>query len=310
MSWTTAFPVLTDEMVALYERDATDAEKGELDGFFSIRRIFNRQPRRQHVVSTSLFWKNPRQGDPDLPALDRQTLKHAKRRGLVRRYDPWLHYVEPLLAGARQILARRTDVAFRVYLAADLQFLVEDLVEIGCEVRLMRSSSLRHNPGAMWRFLPLEEDALVTMCDSDRAPSVGPDLVRTEEMAKAQMGLWRVPVWGDLTNDGSVPYRPMFGGQFGGRQRLPMRRLMKAFVWHSRRGTISAKCQFPSDGERLISGASWPDYGFDEYFLIAAVYPRAARKGVLSFVPNNARSQLLLLDIEYATWANITLLSY
>ena len=79
---------------------------------------------------------------------------------------------------------------------------------------------------------------------------------------------------------------------------------MKAFIWHSRRGTIPAKCQIPGCGERPINGGSWPDYGFDEYFLIAAVYPRAARKGVLSFVPSNARSQLLPLDIEYVTWAN------
>ena len=39
-------------------------------------------------------------------------------------------------------------------------------------------------------------------------------------------------------------------------------------------------------------------HGFDEFSLIAAVYPRAARKGVLSFVPSNARFQLLPLDIE------------
>lgn len=169
----------------------------------------------------------------------------------------------------------------------------------------MKSSSVRHNPGAMWRFLALEEKTcLVTMCDSDRAPTAEPDILRTEEMAKAGLGMWRLPVWGDLAPDGTVPYRPMFGGQFGGCPRLPMRRLMKAFVWHSRRGSISAKCQLPACGERLIKGALWPDYGFDEYFLIAAVYPRAARKGVLSFVPSNARSQLLPLDIEYVTWAN------
>lgn len=305
MSWTTVFPVLTDEMIEQFEAEATAAERAELDGWFSIERIVNPKPPTRHVVSTSLFWKHSRQGDPDLPTLDRKTLKHAKKRGLVRRFDPWSHYVEPLLVGARQILDGRSDVAFRVYLAADLDFLVKDLVKAGCEVRLMKSSSVRHNPGAMWRFLALKEkDALVTMCDSDRAPMAGPDILRTEEMAKAGLGLWRVPVWGDLKSDGTVPYRPMFGGQFGGCPKLPMRRLMKAFVWHSRRGTIPAKCQLPACGERAISGGAWPDYGFDEIFLIAAVYPRAARKGVLSFVPSNARSQLLPLDIEYVTWAN------
>ena len=43
------------------------------------------------------------------------------------------------------------------------------------------------------------------MCDSDRAPAAEPDILRTEEMAKAGLGLWRVPVWGDLASDGTVP---------------------------------------------------------------------------------------------------------
>ena len=157
MSWTTVFPVLTDEMVGQFETEATEAERAELDGWFSVARVINPQPLTRHIVSTSLFWKNPRKDDPDLPSLDRKALKHAKRRGLVRRFDPWPHYVEPLLAGARQILESRSDVVFRVYLAADLDFLVKDLVKAGCEVRLMKSSSVRHNPGAMWRFLALEE---------------------------------------------------------------------------------------------------------------------------------------------------------
>ena len=154
------------------------------------------------------------------------------KRGLVRRLDPWTHYVQPLLTGAHEVLEGRTDLVFRVYLAADLEFLVQDLVDAGCEVRLMRSSSVRHNPGAMRRFLALEEkDSLVTMCDSDRAPMAGRDILRTEEMAKVGLGMWRVPVWGDLASDGSVTYRPMFGGHFGTCLKLPMRRLMKAFVW-------------------------------------------------------------------------------
>ncbi len=305
MSWTSVFPVLTDEMIEQFEAEATRAEKAELDGWFSVARIIHRQPPTRHVVNTSLFWKHPNQADPDLPGLDRKTLKQAGKRGLVRRFEPWSHYVQPLLTGAQEILGRRADVTFRVYLAADLKFLVKDLVKAGCEVRLMASSSVRHNPGAMWRFLALEEKkSLVTVCDSDRAPMVEPDILRTEEMAKAGLGMWRVPVWGDSASDGSVPYRPLFGGQFGGCPKLPMRRLLKAFVWQTRRGAIPAKCQMPACGERAITGGAWPDYGFDEFFLIAAVYPRAARRGVLSFVPSDARSQLLPLDIEYVTWAN------
>lgn len=257
------------------------------------------------MVSFSLFWKHAYQDDPDLPDLNRRTLKAARKRGLVKRYEPWSHYVQPILDSAPHILQRKPEVSFRVYLARDLKFLVKDLVKAGCEVRLMKSSSIRHNPGAMWRYLALEEKGrLVTICDSDAAAKVEFDMLRTEETAKAGLGLWRVPVWGDISPEGEVLYRPMFGGPFGVCVRLPTGRLMQACLWHHRRGTLSQTCQIPACGERPINGSTWPSYGFDEYFLIAAVYPRLARKGILSFIPNDAKSQLMLLDIEYATWAN------
>lgn len=305
MSWTSIFPVLTDEMVKEYQSESSGEERRELDSCFAVERVVNPAPYKRHVVSFSLFWKNPRQSDPDLPPLDRKTLKHAGRRGLVTRYEPWYHYVKPLLDAASELLPKLPEVTFRVYLAKDLEFLVKDLIRAGCEVRLMKGSSIRHNPGAMWRFLALEDkDRLVTFCDSDKAPMVGPDILRTEETKNAGLGFWRVPVWGDVASDGTVPYRPMFGGQFGTCANLPMRRLMKAFVWHHRRGSISSVCRLPGCGERSITGAVWPDYGFDEYFLTAAVYPRLARRGVITFLPSDARSQFVPFDIEYVTWAN------
>jgi hypothetical protein len=53
-------------------------------------------------------------------------------------------------------------------------------------------------------------------------------------------------------------------------------------------------------------GADWPSYGFDEWFLLAALYPRIAAEGVLTFVGWNDRiaNHWLALDIEYVTWAN------
>jgi hypothetical protein len=305
MSWTSAFPVLSEEMVREYSAGATKEERAELEEWFGVQKVINPTPGPRHLVSFSLFWKNRTAAEPDLPPLNRNLLETASRRGLVSKYDPWSHYVEPLLDTAGLVLKAREDVAFRVYLAADLEFLVKDLVRVGCEVCLMKSSSVRHNPGAMWRFLALEEKGrMVTVSDSDRARVVEADLLRTEETTKAGLALWRVPVWGDIGREGTVPYRPMVATHFGGCPRLPMRKLLMAFVWQQRRGSIATTCQIPMCGERPIAGTAWPDYGVDEYFLLATVYPRAARKGILSFVPSDARSQLLLLDIEYATWAN------
>ena len=68
---------------------------------------------------------------------------------------------------------------------------------------------------------------------------------------------------------------------------------MKALIWHTRRGSINNKCKLPGCGEQVIYGTQWPDYGFDEWFLQAAIFPRAARHRVLSFVPAAAKSWIL-----------------
>ena len=164
--------------------------------------------------------------------------------------------------------ANRPDVAFRVYLAADLEFLIPDLVIAGCEVHLMKSSSIRHNPGAMWRFLAFEEtDKLVTLVDADRATHPLADIVRTETTAKAGLGFWRVPVWGELNDEGNLNYRPIVGCQMGSAKPFPARLLMEALVWQTRRGGIAKMAKPPGALPVTIHGTVWPDYGFDEWFL-------------------------------------------
>jgi hypothetical protein len=304
MSWTDVFPVLTDDHLDAYDDNATPAERAELDGWFAVERVINRSNAR-HLVVFSLFWKNTCSEDPDLPPLNRETLMRAAELGLVTRFAPWEHYIQPLLNGAQRLRELRSDVAFRIYLAADLHFLIQDFTALGCEVVLMKSSSVRHNPGAMWRFLALEEKRkLITISDSDRAPLVEADIQRTELMALGRLGFWRVPVWGERNEKGLMGYRPVLGCQFGTNKPFPAGRMMKSLIWHTTRGSISTHCRPPGCGEQRIYGTQWPDYGFDEWFLQVAIYPRAARHGVLSFIPASARSQLLPIDIEYCTWAN------
>jgi len=71
--------------------------------------------------------------------------------------------------------------------------------------------------------------------------------------------MWRVPVWGDFGPAGEVVYRPMFGGQFGGSQPVPMRRLMKAFclagpAWSDRRDVPDAGVRRAADQGRTVAG--------------------------------------------------------
>ncbi|MDB6078082.1 MAG: hypothetical protein JWO82_1829 [Akkermansiaceae bacterium] len=308
MSWTDVFPVLTEEQVDDYLALASREETGLLDEWFGVDRIIN--PRRGvHLVATSLFWKGRFQSEPELSGITRETMLNASALGLVSVFPPWTHYVQPLLDGALILQEARPDVVFRVYLAADLEFLVEDLVAVGCEVALMRSSSLRHNPGAMWRFLALgEEGRLVTITDADRVRSVMHDVERTEVAVGSGYGLWRVPYFFGLNKSDHEPtcYKAINACHFGAAGGCPVERMMKAFVWHTMRGTMPDTCTVHGNEKVRISGTSWPDYGFDEWFLIAAVYPRMAFDGVLTFVAWNdpLMNHWFALDIEYVTVAN------
>lgn len=188
MSWTDVFPVLTDEQVIEFQEKADPGEMAELEEWFGVARTINGRETR-NVVAASLFWKNCNPWQPELPPITRDLMLNAVELGLVSRYAPWDHYVQPLLDGAAIMANERPDVVFRVYLAADLDFLIPDLVEAGCEVKLMKSSSIRHNPGAMWRFLAFEEAGQwVTITDSDLARDILGSVERTELGMKADLG--------------------------------------------------------------------------------------------------------------------------
>ena len=85
---------------------------------------------------------------------------------------------------------------------------------------------------------------------------------------------------------------------------------MKAMIWHTLRGTMPGHCTIGATDEvrceTPVFGSDWPNYGFDEWFLLAALYPRMALSGVLTFIAWNDRTanHWFALDIEYATWAN------
>ncbi|GAA5481951.1 hypothetical protein Hsar01_01166 [Haloferula sargassicola] len=123
-------------------------------------------------------------------------------------------------------------------------------------------------------------------------------------MADAGLGIWRVPICIGLDSNKTIDYKPVFGCQFGVVGGLPVARLLKVFTWHVLKGYLETKARLPTLGEYPMFNGEWPERGFDEWFLAVAAYPRLAESGVLSFVPTDARSLLLALDIEYVTWAN------
>jgi hypothetical protein len=319
MSWTQIFPVLTDEMVSDYLEGATEGEKSKYEEWLGVKRVVPEslgirakvtlensggELGRKSIVSATLFWKHINSGDPDLPVPTREFLTDARTLGLVKRFSPWESYIAPLLLRTADIVRDHPQVTFRLYLGSDLEFLIPELSAVGWEIHLMKSPSIRYCPGGFWRFLALEEDAIVTVIDTDRISRAPSEICRSEEMARMGLGLWRVPGYYNAEPREHVRYRPILGGHFGALGNLPMRTLVEAFLWHSEHETLRKTAFVPGVGELPIQFATWPNYGFDEWFQLAVLYPRLVQRGTLTFIPKDARSLFLPVDLEYAQWAN------
>ena len=306
MSWTDVFPLFTEEMVDEFHEQATSADKDLLEEWYGIDRIINPLPHLQEVVSLSLFWKNVHEGDPELPTPTRERLQNAVDLGLSDRFNPWEHYVKPLLNLTPSLREKFPNTSIRVHLAQDLEFLVEELVAAGCEVYLMKSSSINFAPGGLWRFLPFEEEGkTVVVANISRLNELESDLARTRTMDQAGVGAWRIPIPQDLNNQYQVSYLPFRGCQFGTKGGLlNARELLDAFTWHACEDKLDPNVIYPDCGPLPLRGNRWPSYGFDEYFLSVVAYPRLAQNGILTFIPSGSSSMLLSLDVEYCTWAN------
>lgn len=148
----------------------------------------------------------------------------------------------------------------------------------------MKSSSIRLVPGSLWRLLAFEKHGkVITMLDGDLMERVPEFIARTEAMANANLDVWR-------------PFRHARG--------RPVRQLLDAFTWNCRSGRVQTSVNLTGGGHSMIEQAHWPDYGFEEWFLTAVIYPRMAGSGVLTFLQPTDQSVLLTLDIEYVTRAN------
>ena len=308
------FPILDDDMLSDYQSDSLPEEKSEMEQLFGIQEVVQpsdtniqipKSGKRREIVSVTLFWKNLGKYEPSIPSPSRERFLDGTRLGLVKRFPPHQEYFQPMIRFIDEAKEKFPEVTFRVYLASDLDFLIPELTESGWEVCLMKSPSIRYCPGGFWRFLALEEeDALVTIIDADRMEIVESEITRTRVMDEMNLGLWRVPGYynSDLRN--FVRYRPILGGHFGAKGGIPVRKLIEAFVWHSRHDTIDKSAHIPGLGEKPVLFTDWPGYGFDEWFQLAALYPRLAQNGTLTYIPHDSRSTLLPVDLEYAMWAN------
>lgn len=309
MHWNDIYPTMPDEMVQAYEDKATPSEKARMEEWFGVERILNPTP-SDHVVSVSLFWKNVNVDSPILPVPTEDLMRNAVSKGLVTRYPPWEHYVEPLLKGAVRLKHDMPDAVVRVYLAKDMEWMADRLVALHCEVHIMKSSSIWHSPGAMWRLLAMEDaPATVTFFDADYMEN--PMYVIGKAMEcfdTSEDETWRSASCysEDLDCGPYIIYRPMTAGMISTIRRLPIRRLMEAFIWHSLHGNFTGYTDFPGVGRVRHFGCRWPNYGFDEWFLAVVIYPRLAVFGMSPPAHLETNGHCRRLDTEYINQFRLT----
>ena len=305
MSWTDIYPVLTDEMLDAYHQEATPDEQEQLAGWFAVDQILNPK-KADHLVVVSLY-RNPdlcRKRGPDSDSVN--DLLESTRTS-------WFE-LRRLLEGAAVLRARRPGVALRVYLSADLGYVVDQLTEAGCEVVLMKGSCSTNNPASMWRFLALEEEGRwITISHGNFGPKLINDVERTEQVMAAGLGGWRIPhLVGDKSQRQEArSYRPMHSAHFGAKGGIPADLHMRALIWHCQRGTMPLGC---SEGDGTCSypleGSEWmaekPHDDFCQWFLLSTLYPRLAFEGLLTFLiwQRKSANYWYALDAEYVTWAN------
>lgn len=152
------------------------------------------------------------------------------------------------------------------------------------------------------------EDApdLVSILDADILDSRRELVRRADCLRTCDLPTWRRPNANvpEVDHGGWFVYRSMIAWPLATRVRLPIRRLLEAFVWHTLRGDIPSVLEYPGKGRIPYFGTRWPGYGFDEWFLSVALYPRLAARGMLTDVSATSPGYAFPLDLEYAAWAN------
>jgi len=293
MSWTDYYPILTEEMISDFETGASQEEVTRLVELFAVETVWNRQ-RPDHIISIAIT-------ADDLPQDSRNGHDHG--RCPQEDQESWFRHLQPLFRSAEQLAPVSNALGFRVYLDKTLAFLAPALADMGIEVYQMAYSRSSRSLAKLWRLLALEEEGvLVTISEVAELGTLAADTDRTTLVALSGLWAWRIPTGLDGDFRSRVLYKPFCGLRFGAKGGEEASRLLKAFIWHSWRGSIPpVSCPI---GSGSLNGAAWHESDFDEWFIAVALYPRFAANGLLTLAPAGPVTPLFSLDIEYATWAN------
>jgi hypothetical protein len=295
MSWNDIFPVLEIQNSDIAQASAA-AEIFKISSIINSKESF-------HIAVTSLYCGERCAFNPTGDTAEEHSELMTRHLGCWGRSN-WRN----IEFGARDLKQNSIDVTIRVYLDRHLKCLIPALLRLDCEIYLMDKSSRGCCAGSMWRYLALEESSKVfTIVDADNFRSVRQQVNRTIATTDVTMHAWRIPRISSETFSYEAPkkYRPVKSTCFGSSGGYPVIQLLDAAI----KAQESNDAPTTDKSSSLVNGPKelrWPRNEFDEWFLLMAIYPRMAQRGMLTFIPevDAPFCSLLLLDIVYATWAN------
>jgi len=288
-------------LITKFDESESGKDKWRLP-FEVIKTIPGKRNGGRMKYTTSLFLQNHNFWEPMLSV---QTIKmlplnsksqcdaHLSRNGWEKPDRSWWSsYLEPILRFDDPTVNLHVYVCPFVFSA----LVAHDMVPRHHTYHVMLSSTTRHNPGAMWRFLGLDSDRPVLCVDADSLCCERPFL---NEWIGSELAWWRRAHNGksDFNNfdDNSVFYHAVTASHFGYQPHtiITAERIMDAlvaFYWAGHRGLVQNSVWHPDlQKECPIFGRNPAGYGFDELFLNQVIFPWMIKDGMFSVFPESDR---------------------
>lgn len=277
-------PISADYLYKLYE--SHPERKAELDHMFKVEKVYNEKKKTNKIViAYTLFWKANFLNNVQ-PVVNEQTIHEPKdyvKKGGISFYDA---YVAPLLIQLTKPKPEGWTV--RLYLANDLKFLIPEFVKLDVEVFLMASNSINFAPGSMWRFLIFDDPTVAAayVRDADEKDYKITEGVRNWIESPKTSGFFRLRYEKVFTD---TIYSAITANGFGGKRVswFNTGKAMKGFIIHRQ--------LFPNEDRHVMDkslppthpqgfGNRFPDYGFDERFLMHVLYFEAVARNQLTTI--------------------------
>jgi hypothetical protein len=299
-------PLEISELKSLYQKSPDEHQR--LSSYFKIKKTINSQS-KQKLVAYSLFWK-PQE-------IVNQSTVHELRFWKDRECSFFDKYVSPLIKSIQYYLKHESKTKVRIYLAADLEFLIDQLLFPNVEIFLMESSSIGHSPGAMWRFLAISDPEAEYICckDSD-------DKIKSEQENKINLwfndpnysGFYRIHSPKIIENEQDALYSPIQAGLFGAKcqSALDIESIMKGFILYKELNKDEPRHNRDKSYPMHPFGYAnqMPSYGFDERFLKHVIYHLAASQGMLTTICTKRNRQKDYLDLLKQSEKQLRVMDY